>query len=406
VLPRTALSTLREIIETYGKMAFVSGPRQVGKTTLAQQYRKQVAQGLYFNWDARPDQKKLLRDPYFFEKENRDPRRSFLVILDEIHKYARWKNYLKGAYDLHHGEFKFLVTGSGRLDLCKKGGDSLLGRYFSLPLFPFTLGELAGKNPTVAEFRRSLGDPPPADSRKTETLTHLLKFTGFPEPFIRGTARFYNVWSEERKTLLIREDIRSTSALREISHLEHLGHLLPERVGNPLSLNSLREDLQVAFESVRDWVRLLEQFFYLFRLRPFAGSLARSLKKEPKIYLYDWGEVPDEGYRFENLIALHLHKAVRTWRARGEGKIDLAYLRDKDKREVDFAILKEGVPFCLVEAKLFDESLAPSLLYFQRKLQVPHAVQVVMKSGVCKKLWDGELTRWVISADQWLSILP
>jgi len=406
MIERTAINIIREIIEEYHKMAFVSGPRQVGKTTLAKQYQGQFGQGRYLNWDTPPHQKKILTDPLFFEKENRDPQKPFLVVLDEIHKYARWKNYLKGIYDQGKDEFRFLITGSGRLELFKKGGDSLLGRYFSVPLFPFSLGELRGKLPGLKDFKQALESPPSPTADAKEGYSHLFRFSGFPEPFSRGTDAFYNRWFPERKTLLLREDIRDASAIREISLLEHLAQLIPERVGSPLSLNSLKGEIGVAFETIRDWVLLLEQFFYLFRLAPFTGRLTRSLRKENKAYLFDWVEVENKSLRFENLIALHLLKSVRLWKAMGEGEVHLNFIRDKEKRETDFVLSQKGKPICLVECKAMDEDLAPNLLRFQKKLSVPMAVQVLHQTGVCKKMRSEGLTQWIISADQWLPILP
>ena len=387
-------------------MAFVSGPRQVGKTTLAKRYQEQFEQSLYLNWDYIPHQKKILSDPLFFEKENRDPKKPFLLVFDEIHKYARWKNYLKGAYDQYKGEFRFLVTGSGRLELFIKGGDSLLGRYFSVPLFPLSMGELGGRLMTLKEFNKTLKDPPSSSKEDRERYEALFKFSGFPEPFSRGTTTFYNRWFSERKTLLLREDIRDASAIREISLLEHLAHLIPERIGNPLSVNALKEDIGVAFETVRDWLLLLEQFFYLFRLTPFTGRLARTLRKESKVYLFDWVEVEQESPRFENLVALHLLKAVRLWKAMGEVNIGLNYIRDKEKREVDFVLSEKGNPFCLIECKTSEENLSPGILRFQRKLKIPVAIQLLHKTGICKKMQTEGLIQWVISADRWLAMLP
>jgi predicted AAA+ superfamily ATPase len=403
---RTAIEIVREIIEEDKKMAFVSGPRQVGKTTLARQYQTQFGQGLYLNWDIPTHQKRILTDPLFFEKENRDPGKPFLVVLDEIHKYARWKNFLKGSYDQGQEDFRFLITGSGRLELFKKGGDSLLGRYFSVPLFPLGVGELKGNLTTLKDFKKMLESPPSASAEGRERYSHLFRFSGFPEPFARGTSTFYNRWFAERKTLLLREDIRDASAVREISLLEHLAQLIPDRVGNPLSLNALKIDVGVAFETIRSWMLLLEQFFYLFRLAPFTGRLTRTLKKENKAYLFDWVEIENEGLRFENLVALHLLKAVRLWKAMGEGDPHLHFLRDKEKREVDFVLSEKGKPFCLVECKTTEENLTPNLLHFQKKLSVPTAVQVLHKTGVCKKMHIEGLTQWIISADQWLSVLP
>ncbi|MGH7961278.1 MAG: DUF4143 domain-containing protein, partial [Candidatus Binatia bacterium] len=234
----------------------------------------------------------------------------------------------------------------------------------------------------------------------------LFHFSGFPEPFTRGSAEFYNLWSTERTTLLVREDIRDASAIREISLLEHLAHLVPERIGNPLSINALREEVGIAFETARDWLLLLEHFFYLFRITPFSGRLARALRKEAKAYLLDWVEIADEGKRFENLVAVHLLKAVRLWQAMGEKDLSLHFLRDKEKREVDFVITERGQPVCLIECKATDTALAPSLVYFQQKLKAPIAVQLVHARGVSQKRRAQGLVQWVVSADRWLALLP
>ena len=406
MIDRTASIILDQIISEFGKMAFVSGPRQVGKTTLAQHYQQRFSQSVYLNWDSLPHQRKILTDPAFLEKENRDPTSPFLVIFDEIHKYARWKNYLKGLYDQYKDEFRFLVTGSGRLDLFKKGGDSLLGRYFSVLLLPLSVGELSGGLHSLAEFKQGLNSPPVDSQDNQSAYEQLFRFSGFPEPFSRGRTDFYNLWFAERKTLLVREDIRDASAIREISLLEHLAQLIPGRIGSPLSINALREDVGVAFETARDWILLLEQFFYLFRVPPFTARVSRALRKETKVYLFDWVEIEKEGIRFENLVALHLLKAVRLWQAQGEGTLSLNFIRDKEKREVDFVLSEKGKPLCLIECKASDEELAPSLVYFQKKLGVPVAVQLVHKSGVCQKRRIQGMTQWVISADRWLALLP
>lgn len=406
MIDRTLLTLVERIIAEFNKMAFVSGPRQVGKTTLAQHYQRQFNQSLYLNWDTLPHQKRILTDPAFLEKENREPGQPFLVVLDEIHKYARWKNYLKGVYDQYKDEFQFLVTGSGRLDLFKKGGDSLLGRYFSVLLLPLSVGELSGQLNTFTAFKQGL-DNPPSDSRDRHgAYRQLFRFSGFPEPFNRGRADFYNLWYAERKQLLVREDIRDASAIRDISLLEHLSHLIPGRIGSPLSINALRQDVGVAFETARDWIALLEQFFYLFRITPYSTRIARAMRKESKAYLFDWAEIENDGIRFENLVALHLFKAVQVWQAQGNRAISLNFIRNKEKREVDFVLSERGIPFCLIECKASGEELAPNLVYFQEKLKVPVAVQLLHESGVCQRRRAKGMSQWIISADRWLPILP
>lgn len=405
MLERTLLGELPALLERWGKMVFLSGSRQVGKTTLARELLRRGG-GVYFNWDLITDRKRLARDPYFFEKEPRGRGGLPLLVFDEIHKYARWKSYLKGVYDGFHEQYRILVTGSGRLDLYRKGAESLLGRYVGIPLFPLTLGEILGQRPRWKKFSRTLAAPLAVFAAGRGILERLHRFGGFPEPYLRGEPEFYRVWSTSRTELLVREDIRDATNIRHISLVEKLAHLIEPRVGSPLSVNSLREDLEVAFETVREWLEVLANFYYIFRVPPYAATLARTLRKEAKTYLYDWAAVEAEGPRFENLVALHLLKAVRTWSALGEVSADLYYVRDKEKREVDFLIVANRRPTLLVECKLSETVISPHLLYFQERLDVPVAVQLVFEAGHDRELRHHKRIQRIVSADRWLGRLP
>jgi predicted AAA+ superfamily ATPase len=410
VLTRTILAVLPGILRKWGKMVFLSGPRQVGKTTLAKALLEELGGGIYFNWDLITHRRRLARDPYFFEREPGKPGQRPLLVFDEIHKYSRWKSYLKGVYDGFHDSFDILVTGSGRLDIYKKGGESLLGRYVGIPLFPFTVGELLGRRPTWNQFARSFeassGAAVEESANALPIFDRLLRFGGFPEPYLKNDPEFYRVWSATRTQLLVREDIRDATNIRQISLLETLVHLLEPRIGAPLSINSLREDLGVAFETVREWLDVLSNFYYFFRVAPYAKRIARALKKESKIYFYDWGEIQSDGARFENAVALHLLKAVKLWTALGETAAELYYVRDKEKREVDFLIVADRKPCVLVECKLSDTQPSPHLLYYQEKLEVPLALQLVHQKGIDEEWRRGRRRQRVISADRWLAGLP
>lgn len=403
MLARAVEKLAWEVLSEDRKMAFISGPRQVGKTTLAKSLLERFGQGLYFNWDVQTDRRRLLAAPYFFEESNRNPKKAFLTVLDEIHKYPKWKNYLKGAFDKYHEDFRFLITGSGRLDLFKRGGDSLLGRYFSVPVFPLTVAEVCGRYRAWNKFPSLLDEPPATSRASREAFDQLLRFGGFPDPFLRAETKFHGRWSRERKQLLIREDIRDATRIQDLAMLENLAELLPARVASPLSLNNLRQDIELGYETLRQWIETLERFYYLFRLRPFAGKLSRSLRKEPKAYLFDPAQIDDAGARFENLVALHLHTAVTTWNSAGEGPVALNYLRDKEGHEADFALIEKGKVVCILECKTSDTSLSKGLLYFQSRFKVPVAVQLLQIPGICQKRSENGFTQWIISADRWLS---
>ncbi|HCU24141.1 MAG TPA: hypothetical protein DF383_03910 [Deltaproteobacteria bacterium] len=370
------------------KFVFLSGPRQVGKTHLAQAILRKLG-GKYYNWDSTEDRQLILARGFLHDK---------LVVLDELHKYDRWKSFLKGIYDKHHEELSALVTGSARLDVYRKGGDSLLGRYFLFHLHPLTIGELARPHTIPKPERLEEG---PADRAESELAEALFRWGGFPEPFYAANDEAHLRWSIQRRELLVQQDIRDFTNIQLLSLIEHLMLLLPSRVGSVLSVNNLKEDLQVAYNTVISWLRTFEQLFIVFTLTPYTAKLARSVHKERKLYLWDWSQIAESEIRFENFIAGHLWKAVQIWRDLGYGDFGLHFLRDRDRREVDFCITKDRLPWLLVEAKVADTQLSENLRYFCNRFNVK-GVQIVKTPGVYKK--SGQMT--VISADAWLPRLP
>lgn len=366
------------------KMAFVAGPRQVGKTTMARALLADPDEG-YFNWDVESHRRRILAAPDgFWDEPGGRPR----IVLDEIHKYPRWKRLLKGLFDARGRTVELVVTGSGRLDVYQKGGDSLLGRYALHRLHPFTVGELIANGDQQVLAPSELADmiaEPRANARAAEALELLERFTGFPEPLFAARTERLRRWRRARRQLVLREDLRDLSRIRELGLVDQLVELLPERIGSPLSLNALAENLGVAFRTVQTWMETLARLYYLFEIRPFAGKLARTLRREGKVYLYDHSEIEDPGARFENLVALHLLKLVDAWNDLGHGDFSLHYVRDKERREVDFLVTERRRPWLLVEAKLADGDPSPSLEYFRARLRPAHAVQIVRRGSARRR---------------------
>lgn len=385
-------------------MAFVSGPRQVGKTTLAKDLSANFEASLYQNWDETEFRRIWTKSPNSLK--NKFPldefNKSKLLILDEIHKAKGWKQKLKGLYDELGNELKIIVTGSARLNVFKKGGDSLMGRYLNFRLHPLSYGELINKKAVEPEtWKKNLFEKPKKNYPR-EPMDNLFKLSGFPEPYLSNSEKILNIWRQSRFEKIIREDLRDISRIPELSQVEMLASLLPEKVGNPLSVQSLREDLEVAHDTVTRWLNYLNELFYFFEIKPWTKSITRSLKKEGKIYLYDWTEVENPGFRFENLIASHLLKACHFWTDTGEGLFELHYLRNKEKQEIDFLISKDKKPWLCIESKLSETNIDNRLANkFTLALKCPF-VQVVMKDNVFKL----EGSHLVISATYFLAQLP
>lgn len=386
-------------------MVFLAGPRQSGKTTFARMVSSEFTNSVYFNWDLVTNKRLLIEKPTFFEEINRKNNSVPLIVFDEIHKYKKWKNYLKGIYDEFSDHYKFLVLGSGRLNVFQKGGDSLAGRYFLFTLWPFTLAELGQRRRAFAEFIKNPLEAENPDKFTDKIWEQLSRVGGFPEPYLSGKETFYRKWSASYGQQLIREDIRNMTTIKDIDSMEILFSLLPSKIGSPLSMASLSRDIQVSFNSVRDWLEIFESFFLVFRIPSWGRKISRAIIKEKKLYLYDYAHIPNEPKKFENMVALELWRAVSNWNDLGLGDFGLHYVRNKEKEEVDFLITNDHNPFLLVEAKLSDEIASKSLLKFQSALSVP-AVQLVNKTGVHKIISNDKEQSLIITASRWLSTLP
>ena len=352
LIPRNLVENIRQ--DLLEKMVFLGGPRQVGKTTLAKSLIPHYRDGhpAYLNWDDAVCRKKIRRRQW--------PSDEKLIVFDEIHKYAKWKNLVKGHYDLLKNTHSFMVTGSSRLNVFRRGGDSLMGRYHYYRLHPLSLSEVG--------FDR-------------EKLERLMEFGGFPEPFIKASPVFLKRWRKNRLEQVIREDLRNLERVKDIHSLEILAEMLPERVGSPLSVKSLARDLEVDFKTARHWIEIFESLYYCYRIEPYGPSRVRAVKKERKLYLFDWGLIEDPGARFENMVASHLLKYCHFWEDTAGERMELRFLRDTDKREIDFVVIKNGKPLFAVECKSGDGRLSPHIHYFRERTDIPRYYQVHLGGG-------------------------
>jgi uncharacterized protein len=367
--PRLYTEVLTDHLRRHRQMALVSGPRQVGKTTACRSISD-----AYLNWDNIDDRRRLLRGPAALAEAlqlDQLRTRAPIAVLDELHKYTKWKTLLKGFFDTYGDRVRLIVTGSSRIDIFRRGSDSLMGRYLLYRMHPFSVGESLRTAVPSKELQ------PPAEVA-TSDWDALWEHGGFPEPFFRRDSRFTRRWRSLRQEQLSHEDLREVAQVTDLGTMETLMQLLSERSAQQLVYSSLAREIQVSVDTVKRWIDLLARLHYGFMVRPWFANVAKALRKEPKWFQRDWSGLADDGARAETFVACHLLKAVEGWTDLGFGDFELRYLRDKQKREVDFLVVRDRKPWFLIEVKLSETSLAPSLAYFQGQTKAPHAFQVVM----------------------------
>ena len=348
------------------RMIFIGGPRQIGKTTLSLQLIGAPGKDhpAYLNWDFPADRKQLRQGDLPFDQPK--------LILDEIHKFRSWRGLVKGLFDKTHPKNNYIVTGSARLDFYRFGGDSLQGRYHYYRLHPLSLAEVS-QSPT------------------DEDLERLMEFGGFPQPFYKADKRFLRRWQKEYYERVIEDDLKDLERITDISKMSLLIDELPSRAAGILSVKSLREDLDVAHATVERWIQILERLYVCYRIAPFVGRKIRAVKKEKKLFLWDWSQVADMGHRFENLVASQLLKYCH-FQENSEGhRMELRFLRDIDKREIDFVVLQKNKPLFAVEVKTGERALSPHISYFSKRTDIPFFYQV--HTGGLDRIYPSERAR-------------
>lgn len=330
----------KAVKETLGdKFILLMGPRRVGKTTLAKSIDPD---GAYYNYDIRKDWKVFHEQDWDYSKK--------LIIFDELHKMKKWKLWLKGIYDSGLTKKQsFIVTGSAQLDVAKKMGDSLAGRFWSFRLNPLDLKELGPSAPLEESYRK------------------LIKVSGFPEPFLKGDERFYNRWRRTHLDIILKQDLITTENIRDLEGIELLIELLAHRVGSTISYNSLSRELGRDDKTVKRWLDLLERLYVVFRVSPYSKNIARGIKKAEKYYFYDCARVQgDESRKLENLVALSLKKEIEFQEDYNGQRCGLYFLQLKDGYEIDFLVTQSGRPPRLIEVKLSEDQVSPQFKKFEK----------------------------------------
>ena len=389
---------IREHLGLYRQMVFLSGPRQVGKTTLAKTFASD-----YLDWDEKETRLLILKGARTVGnslalEEGRASGK--VIVFDEIHRYQKWKTFLKGFFDIYEKSAKVFATGSARMDVYKRGGDSMMGRYFPYRIHPFSVAELLDSSiPDEGKVVR-----PPRKLADAD-WNALLEFGGFPEPFTNRKTRFLRKWRSLRIEQLFSQDIRDLTKTVEIDQIEALAMILANRTGEQLVIASLAHEVTASEPTVKKWVSILKSLYYGFTVKPYHKNIESSIRKTPKWYLRDWSGIADPGKRAETFVACHLLKAVECWTDLGFGDFDLFYVRDRKKREVDFLVTRDKVPWFLAEVKKSDTAISGHLAFFQKATGARHAFQVVFDEPYASTDCFSRSDPVVVSARTFLSQL-
>ncbi len=391
------------------QMRFIAGPRQSGKTTLAKTKLKQMdCAKYYYNWDTSE-----LRDRQRKELDFLRPDMSALdsrkgktwVCFDEIHKYPKWKNILKSYFDTYEDKVNFIVTGSAMLDLMRKSGDSLAGRYFIFRLNPLMLAEVAGAHgeEILIPGENSVGyieSVLQGSREEKDSFAHLLRYGAFPEPLLNENDIFAKKWHRDYVERIVKEDLRDLSTISHLEKVMELTLMLPDKVGAPLSINSLREDLEMNFSSVKNYINYLQLSYILFLIPPYSRKNSRLVRKEKKLYFYDWALIENEGKRFENFVALELKSRIELWNESSKDSFDLFFVRGREGYETDFLLTRNNTPYILIEAKLSENNIEPHHYRHSSMFDGIPFIQLVRQNGVLERKSKG---CYVLSASRFLS---
>jgi predicted AAA+ superfamily ATPase len=377
-IQRNLLPALKQHIEA-PEMTLLVGPRQAGKTTLLQYLQQTLeAEGKscwFFNLD-------IDRDAQYFKSQETLVRhlsaltgeQYAIIFIDEIQRLTNAGLFLKGIYD-RQLPYKFVLTGSGSLELKEKVAESMVGRKRNFFLSTVNISEWAAfttdyrykdRLPALLETDALLAD---------RILSDYLTFGGYPRVLLLQTAFEKNAMLQEIYQGYIERDIRALLQLEKTNAFVTLLQLVANRAGQLINYQDLAKMTGLSTPTLKNYLWYAEKTFIISSVTPFFKNKDKEIIKSPQYYFWDIGlrnflrgvydDPSDIGMRFQNLVFLLLEKKFRNSVAR------IHFWRTQTQAEVDF-VVRQGTRLLPVEAKagaLKKPTISRSLRSFIKKYQ-------------------------------------
>jgi predicted AAA+ superfamily ATPase len=343
------------------EMTLLVGPRQAGKTTLMLQLQddlqKKGEKTLFLSLDYERDQ------PHFADQEALLTRlrlefgvRKGYVFMDEIQRKENAGIFLKGLYDMRT-PYKFILSGSGSVELKEKVHESLAGRKRMFELTTVTLAEFVDYR-TSYNYQDRLADYFRINKSEGQSLLlEYLNFGGYPRVVLEDTAKEKSAIIDEIYRSYIEKDIAFLLRVERIDAFGNLIRMLADRIGSMVNLNELSSTLGISVQTVKNYLSYAEKTFIVRRVTPWFKNLRSEISKSPVIYFGDLGlrnfalrrfgrheALHETGYLFQNLIHQLLVEKTRVDGA------TVHFWRTKDRAEVDF-VINTGAGVIPVEVK-------------------------------------------------------
>lgn len=386
------------------EISLIVGPRQAGKTTLMMLLKDYIeAQGkktIFLNLDIESDRQFFISQDQLLRKIALEIGKEGYVFIDEIQRKENAGLFLKGLYDMNLS-YKFIVSGSGSIELKEKIHESLAGRKRIFELSTVNFIEFVNYK-TNYRYKSKLAEFFLVETKKVQgLLEEYLSFGGYPRVVLEETvAEKRRVIAELYQSYLER-DISYLLGVQKTESFTALARVMASQIGNITNLSELSNTLGISVSTVKDYLWYMEKTFLIDRITPYFKNTRKEITKSPVFYFYDLGmrnyalgifgisQISSEsGFLFQNFVYHILKEKIKNSAAKTH------YWRSIDKAEVDFIVdkIKEIVPVEVKYKRLLKPEMTRSFQSFLTKYQPKKGYVIHLGEAMKKQKEDTNIS--------------